>query len=232
MMLPANDMDDELSLTELHEARVQIYQWFSQQFLTELAEGPWQALSQHQLSPFFDLLTDLGLEAEVTAYTQALEQLKQQYGDEARIRLASDFAHAFLLSGRDSALPYASAYEADADGQLYGVATRVMKQFLQQVGLSLPAEFTEPEDHLVVYLVVLSALAAPERGKPEKTQLAQQLDFVEQALLSWLPQFVAAVQKVSLHSTVYPRLATLLLAYVQQDQRFLKNQLLQVAASE
>lgn len=232
MMLPANDMHDELSLTELHEARVQIYQWFSQQFLTELAEGPWQALCQHQLTPFFDLLTDLGLEAEVTAYTQAIERLKQQYGDEARIRLASDFAHAFLLSGRDSALPYASAYEADADGQLYGVATRVMKQFLQQIGLSLPAEFTEPEDHLVVYLVVLSALAAPERSKPEKKQLAQQLDFIEQALLSWLPQFVAAVQKVSLHSTVYPRLAILLLAYVQQDQRFLKNQLLQVTASE
>lgn len=232
MTLHANSNDSDLSLPELQAARAQIYQWFSQQFLTELTEAHWQALSQSQLAPFFELLAEIGLVAEVKAYTQAVQQLHQQYGDQARIRLASDFTHAFLLSGRDSALPYASAYEADADGQLYGVATQVMKQFLQDSALSVTADFNEPEDHLSVYLAVLSAMAANFSAPLAQTQLEQQLDFINQALLPWLPQFVAAVQKVSLHSAVYPSLARLLLAYVQQDQQFLSNPLLSVAAPE
>lgn len=232
MTRPANSPDADLSLPELHAARAQIYQWFSQQFLTELSEEPWRALSQDQLAPFFELLAENGLKAEVQAYTEAVQQLHQRYGDQARVRLASDFTHAFLLSGRDSALPYASAYEADADGQLYGVATQVMKQFLQDSGLSVTSDFNEPEDHLSVYLAVLSAMAAQFSAPLAQTQLEQQLDFMNQAVLPWLPQFVAAVQKVSLHGEVYPCLAQLLLAYMHQDQRLLTNQLLVVAAPE
>lgn len=232
MTLPVNTPDSDLSLAELHMARAQTYQWFSQQFLTELPEELWQVLLQGQLAPFFELLADQGLETEVSAYTQALQQLQQQYGDQARVRLASDFAHAFLLSGRDSALPYGSAYEKDADGQLYGLAREVMKQYLQDVGLSVSSTFNEPEDHLSVYLAVLGAMAAQFQAPLAQTQIEQQLEFVNQALLPWLPQFVAAAQKVSLHAQVYPKLAQLLLAYVQQDQRFLTHQLSLVTATE
>ncbi len=227
-----NSTESELSVSELHTARAHIYQWFSQQFLTELSEEQWQVLTQGQLAPFFELLAENGLESEVNGYTQAIQQLADQYGDQARIRLASDFAHAFLLSGRDSALPYASAYEANADGQLYGVATQVMKQFLREADLSVTTDFNEPEDHLAIYLAVLSTMAANFTASQAAEQLQQQADFLEQALLPWLTPFVAAIPQDSLHSAVYPRLAQLLLAYVQQDQQFLTAQRLQVAASE
>ncbi len=212
--MPQNKEDLPLSLAEINQGRAHIYQWFSHQFQAELTETQWQALATDQLSPFFELLAENGLTTEVEAYLSAVKRLLETKGAAARVILASDFAHAFLLSGQDSALPYAAAYDANAEGMLYGVTAQVMQQFLSGVGLTLSGRFKEPEDHLAVYLAVLSHLA-------NNSSLVEQEQFIEQALSSWLPDFVAKCQTLNLQSQVYPHLAQLLMAFIKQDQLFL-----------
>lgn len=212
--MPLSNDDQPLSLPEINQGRAHIYQWFSQQFQAELTDAQWQALVAGQLSPFFELLAENGLATEVDAYLKAVSQLVQTSGTAARVILASDFAHAFLLSGQDSALPYAAAYDNHAEGMLYGATAQIMQQFLSGVGLTLSSCFKEPEDHLAVYLAVLGHLA-------NSVSLTEQKQFIDEALSSWLPEFVAACQTLNLQSHVYPRLAQLLLAFIRQDQLFL-----------
>lgn len=214
-MTHQNKMDEPaLTPAEINQARAYIYQWFSQQFQTELTELQWQAVVTGKLRPFFELLAENGLSTEVEAYETALAQLAESAGSKARLILASDFAHAFLLSGKDSVLPYAAAYDTNAQGMLYGATAEIMKQFLQGVGLALAKDFKEPEDHLAVYLAALSHMT-------QTTSLAEQKQFLDEALMSWLPSFTSSCQALSLQSAVYPALAQLLLAFIRQDLQFL-----------
>lgn len=219
----------ELTLAEISEGRAHMYQWFSQQYQAELTEVQWQSLAGGELSPFFELLAENGLAAEVKDYTNAVAQLRSTAGTQARIRLASDFAHAFLLSGRESAMPYASAYDPDAEGLLYGAMAEVMKQFLAGAGLGLAKEFKEPEDHLAIYLAVLSHMAAAVTEEHAAELLAEQNRFIDEALVPWLSDFVAKCQGLGLQSEVYPALARLLAAFVAQDQQFLAAHAVAVA---
>lgn len=211
----------ELTLAELNEGRSYMYQWFSQQYQAELTEDQWQALAGGELSPFFELLAENGLAVEVQDYTDAVAQLHKEFGAKARIVLASDFAHAFLLSGRESAMPYASAYDPDAEGLLYGAMAEVMKQFLAGAGLGLAKDFKEPEDHLAIYLAILSHMAGSATGGDIPVMLMEQNRFIDEALVPWLPAFVEKCQTLGLQTEVYPALARLLAAFLAQDQQFL-----------
>lgn len=213
--------ETELTLTEISAGRSYIYLWFSQQYQAELTEPQWQALVGDQLSPFFELLAENGLAAEVQDYTDAVAQLHKDFGAKARVVLASDFAHAFLLSGRESAMPYASAYDPNAEGLLYGAMAEVMRQFLAGAGLGLVKDFKEPEDHLAIYLAVLSHMAGAVTQNNKADMLVEQSRFIDEALTPWLSEFVAKCQTVGLQSDIYPALARLLEAFVTKDQQFL-----------
>lgn len=223
-----NEID--LTLPEINQGRARIYQWFSQQFQQELTEPQWQALVQGELAPFFDLLAENGLAPQVQNYLTAINHLANAADNKARLVLASDFAHAFLLSGTDSALPYAAAYDPDAQGMLYGAAAEIMKEFLEGAGLKLASNFKEPEDHLVIYLAVLSHMADATANINTPHALTEQQVFMDEALLPWLSQFVAKCQGVDLQSQVYPTLAKLLESFVLKDRDFLAS--IETAKSE
>ncbi|MBP6562100.1 MAG: molecular chaperone TorD [Neisseriaceae bacterium] len=211
----------ETDLAEVCQGRAQVYQWFSQQFQLELTALQWRAFAAGEQRPFLAVLAENGLGAEVAAYEAAVAALAPV--DDAYLVLASDFAHAFLLGEKSSALPYASAYDPEAQGQLYGVTAQVMQAFLASAGLALDGGFKEPADHVAIYLAVLGHMAQDGAHCADKAQLAQQQAFLEDALLSWLGAFVAKCQTVPLQSQVYPALATLLQAFVAQDHAFLAS---------
>ncbi|MBP6115961.1 MAG: molecular chaperone TorD [Neisseriaceae bacterium] len=212
---------NSLSLPEIGRSRATVYQWFSQQLRVELTSVQWQALAEGRQAQFFAVLAENDLAVEVQAYLEAVASLAK--AEEAALLLASDFTHAFLLDEHSSALPYASAYEADGNGQLYGASAKIMHYFLQARGLVLNADFKEPEDHIAIYLAVLAHMANGDGGVDKGLTLAEQQRFLQEALLPWLPDFVDKCQALPLHSQVYPALLRLLQAFVAQDQAFLST---------
>lgn len=218
-----NNEHSPLTLLEVSQGRALTYQWLSQQFQLELTESQWQVLASGQLDSFFQLLSENGLELEVKSYLDAVELLANQAGASGHIVLRSDFAHAFLLSAKQSALPYAAAYDAAAKGMLYGPTAEIMRQFLLETGLALSKDFKEPEDHLSIYLAVLSHMATQVTEANAAMALAEQRLFIIEAVEPWLADFVESCQRLQLQTGVYPALATLLAAFIDQDLYYLNS---------
>jgi TorA-specific chaperone len=58
---------------------------------------------------------------------------------------------------------------------------------------------------------------------PTTVQALDQAAFLKDGLMDWLALFVDKCQQVGTRYDVYPALASLLLAFVQQDQAFLQD---------
>ncbi|WP_228707646.1 molecular chaperone TorD family protein [Psychrobacter phenylpyruvicus] len=129
----------------------------------------------------------------------------------------------FLLSGHQSAPPYASYY-LEADKMLYGKPAQQMSQFLAEHELDLHPDFREPKDHLSIYLQVLSLWiqhGSEAEGEELARIAAEQSDFLQSALLNWLPKFNERCQAIRVKTQVYPALTDLLLHFVRADQQAL-----------
>lgn len=153
---------------------------------------------------------------------------------EPRLELAADFASLFLTDTRAGAPPYASLY-TELSGQFSGQALSRMQERLLQIGYAVKNELAEPADHLAVILDYLAArcamlgalnpgeISADAAAEAETLAAAQVLEvagelplFLEQELLSWMPQFTARCQQVSVVSDFYPALAALTEAYLHR----------------
>lgn len=103
--------------------------------------------------------------------------------DDARLELAADFCGLFLMTDKQAALPYASAYKQDE---------QEIKRLLVEAGMETSGNFNEPADHLAIYLELLSHLHFRwERGpflREESTVCGKK---TLTALWQWLPEFVA-----------------------------------------
>ncbi len=69
--------------------------------------------------------------------------------DDARLELAADFCGLFLMTDKQAALPYASAYKQDE---------QEIKRLLVEAGMETSGNFNEPADHLAIHLELLSHL--------------------------------------------------------------------------
>lgn len=69
--------------------------------------------------------------------------------DDARLELVADFCGLFLMTDKQAALPYASAYKQDE---------QEIKRLLVEAGMETSGNFNEPADHLAIYLELLSHL--------------------------------------------------------------------------
>lgn len=200
--------------------RAWVYAWFSTLYEAELSDAALKAYFAGEAAPLLGGLCALGLDAEVGRFQAALGDLRN--APLARLELAADFAQMFLLDLKSGAPPYASVYAGD-DPQFCGAAERQMRQFLAAAALSIDTRFREPADHLAVYLAFM-------RHKLEgHAEACDQADFLDGALLDWLPRFVERNQKSKPQFDLYPALAALLLAFVQRDALFLRDVAMQDA---
>ncbi|MFP5402459.1 MAG: molecular chaperone TorD [Gammaproteobacteria bacterium] len=201
--------------------RAGLYGWFSRLYAQEVSEAMFRShFADGGFAPFAGL-AELGLGAEVQRLDAAIAALRAE--QLPRLELAADFAQLFLLDGKTSALPYASAYEGkDAASPLYGAAETRMREFLTARNLAIQADFREPADHLAVPLAVLADLAEKDASSDHIAQAAAaQADFLRTAVLDWLPHFVARCQQAGPRFDVYPALAALLLGFARADLLFL-----------
>lgn len=205
--------------------RANVYAWFSGLLAAELSEDHIRAYQQGDARTLLAGLDAIGLTAEVERLQAAINGwekipfLKQE--------LAADFAQLFLLDARQTAMPYASAY-LDPEGQLYGKPHQQMQAFLRASGLQVHTAFKEPSDHVSVLLACMEALvrkAAQASGENCFQAASTQVDFLRDALQTWLPTFADQCQALGKHTVCdfYPALTALLRAFVAEDIAFLET---------
>ena len=203
--------------------RAGLYGWFSRLYAEEVSDEMFRShFADGGFAPFAGL-AELGLGAEVQRLDAAIAALRAE--QLPRLELAADFAQLFLLDGKTSALPYASAYAGtDSASPLFGTAEARMRDFLAARELAIQADFREPADHLAVPLALMAELAgAASSAEDIPTAAATQADFLRTALLDWLPRFVERCQQARPRFDVYPALAALLLGFVRADVTFLED---------
>ncbi len=214
--------------TSIFAKRAAIYNWFSGIFAGELEDEQFYAYQHGEADDWFELFMAMGFEKETKRLKKAIS--RWQENGVKPIDLRADFAAFFLLDNKTAALPYASYY-LEKDGQLYGDAETQMRYFLAQNRLEIETGFNEPADHLAVYLAILSRWTNESlKEKAPNETIREQADFLQQALLNWLPAFVEKCQSVAADSHFYAVLAQLLLAFVQADLAYLQ-QTIQVTGS-
>ncbi len=201
--------------------RATIYHWFSGLFAEELSEKQFSAYQKKESHAWLNTFKSIGLDDEIQRLKTAINQWQEKAL--TPIDLRADFAELFLLDTKVAAIPYASFY-LEEGGLLYGKMESQMRYFLSQNQLQIQSDFKEPADHISVYLALLSTWTTNcLENKTIETTTNEQLDFLQQALITWLPQFVERCQSVHADSDFYAALAQLLLAFVEADIDYLQQ---------
>lgn len=216
--------DPALSAGEWEQSRrsrALVYAWFSTLYAAELSRPMLDSYFAGEAASLFDGLAETGLGVQVDRLQIAIDALREL--PHAHLELAADFAQLFLLDADTGALPYASAYDTEQP-QLYGPAEARMRTFLATASLAVRDEFKEPADHLAIYLSLMARLAEQDASADDRPlAMRGQADFLQQALLSWLPRFASRNNQASPRFDFYPALAALLLDFVEHDARFVRE---------
>ena len=203
-------------------ARAALYRWFAELFAHELSPAvleQWQHGDTY--TSIHQAFSSLGLKEESQRVQNAINALEQFPESERALELAADFAQLFLLSGRDSAPPYASYYLGD-DQCLYGKPADDMRRFLDQHQLTLHPDFREPDDHISVYLVVMS-LWIGNQEQDTATNIREQANFLDNALLPWFGDFSDRCQTIRCQSDLYPAITSLTKQFIRCDRAILDD---------
>ncbi|AOV98157.1 molecular chaperone TorD [Edwardsiella hoshinae] len=193
-----------------------LYAWLAGLFAREQDETQLAHLQSSETRDWLAMLAQQPtLAPAVNALRQALNALAHR--PDARLELAADFAGLFLLSQKRAALPYASCYQGER-ARFCQSACDEMHRLLSQAGMQLSADFPEPEDHLAIFLELLSHLhfasltpaeASPAQGEPLRQRTLT-------LLLTWLPEFDELCRQHDPFG-LYAALSQLLLALVRLD---------------
>lgn len=125
-----------------------VYAWLAQLFSRELDDEQLTQIASAQMAEWFSLLkSEPPLTAAVNELENSIATLTVR--DDARLELAADFCGLFLMTDKQAALPYASAYKQDE---------QEIKRLLVEAGMETSGNFNEPADHLAIYLELLSHL--------------------------------------------------------------------------
>ncbi|MBS9777506.1 MAG: molecular chaperone TorD [Gammaproteobacteria bacterium] len=204
------------------EKRAMIYDWLSGLFAQELSDEQFSFYQNGKANEWFHLLCQVGLEKEVEHVSKAIKTWHVQGADPLDLR--SDFAALFLLDSRSGAIPYASFYLEETK-LMFGKMEERMRYFLSNNHLQISDDFKEPADHVSIYLGLMQQWVSNSIEDNDSDSIAtEQSEFLQQALLSWLPEFTERCQNVNIISNFYPAIAELLLAFIQIDLEYLQSQ--------
>lgn len=189
-----------------------VYAWLAQMFSRERDDESLAQLYSGEMTEWFTRLKrEPSLEAQVAQLEAAIAALQRR--EEAQLELAADFCSLFLMSDKQSALPWASAYAQGKQG------AAAIRQLLSSVGMQASDTFSEPADHLAIFIELLShlhfSLGEDEEQQPRIEALRKD---TLAALLDWLPEFSALCCRYDAFG-FYGALSQLLLALVRLDNQ-------------
>ena len=166
--------------------------------------------------------------ADVDAgFRQMYDYLRSSWADSVR-ELAIDFVRTFIghgVNGYSAAYPYESVYTSERRLMMQDARKEVLETF--RANHLKRDRWSEGEDHISIELefmqrLSLRAVEALEKGDEDDAahQLQEQLTFMRDHLLNWLPMLVADMHKFSA-TDFYQGLATLTLGYIEFDEQVL-----------
>lgn len=205
-----------------NEKRAEIYWWFSSLFAKELTEKELEAYHSVEIRSF---LAGLGenesLKPAVDSLVDALNRLQDR--EDAQLELAADFCELFLKTEKYGALPYASMYIGES-GLLNDKPAEEMEKLMAEFGVQVDENLKEPADYLAVELDFLGNMIIRsnelEQEKHMEEAFVKQNDFIQQQLMSWLPQFSDKCKKFD-EFGFYSSVAKLLVAFCKLDSAYL-----------
>ncbi len=145
-----------------------------------------------------------------------------------RENLAVDYAGLFLGGQEGLLCPSESSY---LENKVYGEATLKVIEVYAKQGFVKEDTFHEPDDHIAVECAFMSALGwefiqmVHERGGEApvcREHMKRQLDFLEEHLLNWIPDWAKQVEDFS-ETDFYRALAGLTRTWIEADRRLLIN---------
>lgn len=206
-----------------NEQRAEIYWWLSSVFSKELTDEDLKAYDSQEVRGFLAGLAENPiLQQPAEQLIDALDRLQDR--EDARRELAADFCDLFLTSDEQAALPYASIYLDDSK-LLNGKPAQQMRALMQQKGIEVDKQFNEPADHLALELDLLGnmIIRSNELEKPLHIEqaLREQKSFIEDYLLTWVPQFSENCSKYDKFG-FYCAVAELLVHFCELDCQYLE----------
>ncbi|WP_423839672.1 molecular chaperone TorD [Vibrio mytili] len=209
-------------LKAFNEKRAEIYWWFSSLFAKELTEKELEAYHSVEIRGF---LSGLGenpaLKPAVDTLTDALNRLQVRH--DAQLELAADFCELFLKTHKHGALPYASMY-IGSSGLLNDKPAEEMERLMAEFGVQVDASLNEPADHLAVELDFLGNMIIRsnefEQEKHMEEAFLKQNDFIQNQLMTWLPQFGKKCYQLD-EFGFYSSVTQLLIAFCKLDSGYL-----------
>lgn len=208
-----------------NEKRAEIYWWLSSLFAKELTTKELDAYQSGDIRAF---LSGLGENAQlkpaVDKLIDALNRLQDR--EDAQLELAADFCELFLTSDKTDALPYASVYIGESK-LLNDKPAQEMAELMRNKGIAVKTGLNEPADHIAIELDYLGNMIIRsnelERVDHLEDALQEQKAFIEQQLLSWLPQFTDKCTQLDTFG-FYASISALLLSFCQLDAAYLTGE--------
>lgn len=215
-------MDSAKEFSELMENRRNMYAFFARLYRSEVDQP---------------LLDDMGclafsLDEEQGAYAEGARQLMEalaNLGFNARTDLAVDYARTFLAAGISNgtaAFPYESVYTSP-ERLIMQDARDEVRAIYREHGLGVAEGYVEPEDHIAFelefmgYLAQKAATLCEEQGEEGAAPLvAEQLSFLTDHVLRWLPEFAADIERYA-QTDFYRAIGKMTLGYALLDRALL-----------
>ncbi|MGF1750556.1 MULTISPECIES: molecular chaperone TorD [Vibrio] len=206
-----------------NEQRAEIYWWLSSLFAKELTKEELEKYHSVEIRAFLaGLGENASLSASIANFIDALNRLQTR--EDAQLELSADFCDLFLKTDKHGALPYASMYIGKS-GLLNDTPAHDMAALLKQHNIGVSDNLNEPADHLAIELDFLGNLIIRsnelESDAHINNALLEQADFIEQHLMTWLPQFDRRCKEFD-EFGFYAAVAQLLVAFCQLDLTYLR----------
>lgn len=221
-----------LPLQPLLEARIFAYDFLRRTYLEEPSKDFLEALSHHQIALAFPFREESEEIAEGTQKVQSYLEQNNVLSKQGYDKLHWDYTRLFIGPYELPAPPWESAY-LNKDKLLFQEETRLVRLAYLKYAF-LPKQYLqEADDHLGLeldFMYQLSTMAYEKALAGDyvgfKEILNDQLDFLEQHLLHWIPTFA---EKVISHANTefYQGMAHILRGLLHLDLSAL-NELLDV----
>lgn len=197
----------------LNAARANYYRFLRRFYFQEVDTPLWAQLRQ------MNIPADCPQPRMAEGY-EMLRDFLARHDADILDELAADFAKVFLASGEyqgKGAFPYESVYTS-RQGLVRQQAWEQVRGIYDAAGLTLTGAPSEiMEDHIATELEYMALLAEQGTAAP-----AQQLDFLTQHLLNWVPRLCADMKKYA-RTDFYKAVALLTEGFLAMDAELLEE---------
>lgn len=193
-----------------------------------------QEPSRRQVSSFLDQQAFGELEASLSSLgsplvlehadqlSRSLREVFSGTDEDIPLEIRREFAGLFLRRG--GVKPYESVYRG-TEKRLMDWPWAEVREIYRRYGFSLSEEEEHPEDHLSVelgFMALLSALALEEEGSVRENILGQQVAFLQDHLLEWVPDMAKDVDG-DRWANVYRPICHFCASYLKADFEVLRE---------